>query len=116
MPLSAREADCRLDRRRQERWPEPTELDIRYRGSFAYVNGITSHDDSLSLLPALPPRLTRPLGLRVYLASKDGYEDSVLPHGSFTGSPEEALDCACGLYLDDVSAWSEASPGSRENF
>jgi hypothetical protein len=56
----------------------------------------------------------------IYLASKDGYEDSILPHGSFTGTPEAALDCACGLYLNDVSAWidakDDAPPDSRENF
>ncbi|WP_322761183.1 hypothetical protein [Frankia sp. Cr2] len=38
-------------------------------------------------------------GFGLYLASKDGYEDAVLPVGTFTGTPEEALDCACELYL-----------------
>jgi hypothetical protein len=27
------------------------------------------------------------------------YEDTNLPTGSFAGTPEEALDYACGLYL-----------------
>ena len=39
----------------------------------------------------------------VYLASNDGYEDSILPNDSFTGTPAEALDCPCGLYLNDLS-------------
>ena len=26
----------------------------------------------------------------------------MLPSGSFAGSPEEALDCACALYLADA--------------
>jgi hypothetical protein len=26
------------------------------------------------------------------------------------GTPEEALDCACGLYLNDPKAWTENSP------
>ncbi|WP_322751901.1 MULTISPECIES: hypothetical protein [unclassified Frankia] len=38
-------------------------------------------------------------GFGLYLASKDGYQDAVLPAGTFTGTPEEALDCACELYL-----------------
>jgi hypothetical protein len=29
----------------------------------------------------------------MYLASKDGYEDAVLPTGAFAGMPEDALDC-----------------------
>jgi hypothetical protein len=38
-------------------------------------------------------------GLAIYLASRDGYEDNILPSGLPAGSPEEAPDCACGLYL-----------------
>jgi hypothetical protein len=41
----------------------------------------------------------------IYLASRDGYQDSVLPSGSPTGTAEDALDCACGLYLNDPTAW-----------
>ena len=54
-------------------------------------------------------------GFGCYLASKDGYEDSVLPTGSFTGSPEDALDCVCGLYLNDPSAWLETNSESQDN-
>ena len=44
-------------------------------------------------------------GFAVYLYSREGYEESVLPTGLPEGTPEEALDCACGLYLNDPSAW-----------
>jgi hypothetical protein len=44
-------------------------------------------------------------GFAIWLASKDSYEESVLPSGSFTGTVEEALDCACGLYLNQPDAW-----------
>jgi len=44
-------------------------------------------------------------GFAMYLSSRESYEDSFLPTGSFTGTPEEALDSACGLYLNDPSAW-----------
>jgi hypothetical protein len=46
-------------------------------------------------------------GFAIYLASRDGYQDSVLPNGLPAGSPEEALDCACGLYLNDPTAWTQ---------
>ncbi|MFE4956530.1 hypothetical protein ACFRCW_21090 [Streptomyces sp. NPDC056653] len=36
-------------------------------------------------------------GFALYLASTDKYEDTILPTGSFVGTPEEALDSACGL-------------------
>src|SRR3954451_11557107 len=37
-------------------------------------------------------------GFAIYLVSRDGYEDSFLPSGLPAGSPEDALDCACGPY------------------
>jgi hypothetical protein len=30
-----------------------------------------------------------------------------LPSGYPVGTPEEALDCACGLYLNDPTAWTQ---------
>jgi hypothetical protein len=50
-------------------------------------------------------RISRRWGFAIYLASKDGYQDSVLPTGAFAGAPEDALDTACGLYLGDPTAW-----------
>jgi hypothetical protein len=44
-------------------------------------------------------------GFNIYLASKDGYEDTTLPNGAFEATPQQALDCACGLYLGDPSVW-----------
>ncbi|MDH6704211.1 hypothetical protein P3T27_000912 [Kitasatospora sp. MAA19] len=38
-------------------------------------------------------------GFALYYASSDRYEDSLLPAGTFIGTPEDALDCACQLHL-----------------
>jgi hypothetical protein len=35
----------------------------------------------------------------------DAAQISLLPSGYPAGTPEEALDCACGLYLADPAAW-----------
>lgn len=109
----------RLDTRRQQRWPDLLDLNIRYRGSFAYLDGATTDDDSLPLCRLRYLGSPHDWGFAVYLASKDSYEDSVLPRGTFTGPPEDALDCACGLYLNDTTAWTETHDdryNSRENF
>ena len=53
---------------------------------------------------AFPARSGR--GFAIFLASKFGYQDSVLPTGQFAGTPQDALDCACGLYLGDPTAWT----------
>ncbi|BEH02797.1 hypothetical protein brsh051_20780 [Brooklawnia propionicigenes] len=44
-------------------------------------------------------------GFAIYRASHDGYEDSFLPTGVMSGPAEDALDTACGLYLNDPTAW-----------
>jgi hypothetical protein len=114
IPQQARwRLEQRLNLRQRERWPALRDLKVRYRTDFAYIAG---RDDDATL-PLCRLRYTGSpdqWGFACYLASKDGYEDSILPTGSFTGSPEEALDCACGLYLNDPSAW--AIEHSRENF
>ena len=94
---------------------------MRYRSSFAYLNGVTAEDDSLPLCRLRYLGSPGEWGFAIYLASKDRYEDAILPTASFTGTPEEALDCACGLYLNDITAWTDASHhhhdvSSRENF
>ena len=44
-------------------------------------------------------------GFAIYGASHDDYEDSYLPTGTPVGTAEDALDCACGLYLNDPTTW-----------
>jgi hypothetical protein len=110
MPIpdgARRGLDRRLNLRRQQRWPELVDLNIRYRGAFAYIGGSTA-EGSLPLCRLRYLGSPSEWGFAVYLASKDGYEDSILPSGAFTGAPEEALDCACGLYLSDITGWTEA--------
>ncbi|WP_335743634.1 hypothetical protein [Rhodococcus oxybenzonivorans] len=46
-------------------------------------------------------------GFAVYLGSSGKYQDSALPNGNVASSPEHALDCACGLYLADPTAWQQ---------
>jgi hypothetical protein len=107
----------RLNLRRRDRWPDLRDLHVRYRADFAYVTG-RDRDGPLQLCRLRYTGSPENWGFACYLASKDSYQDSILPSGSFTGTPEEALDCACGLYLNDPSAWADARPQnhSRENF
>ena len=94
----------RLEARRRERWKDLRDLKVRYRGDHAYLTG-TDTDGPLSLCRLHYHGSPDNWGFACYLASKDGYEESILPTGSFTGTPEDALDCACGLYLNDPTAW-----------
>src|SRR5215218_6314346 len=102
-----------LDRRR-ERWPDLVDVHLRFRGRFAYVDGELEGGEILPLCRLRYTDSASRWGFAIYLASRNGYEDSVLPSGLPFGTPQEALDCACGLYLNDPSAWQDGAqpPGS----
>ncbi len=77
---------------------------MRFRSGFAYVDGRIDGE----VMPLCRLRYAGSAscwGFAVYRASREDYEESFLPTGVMGGSPEEALDCACGLYLGDPSAW-----------
>jgi hypothetical protein len=95
----------RLSQRARERWPELKAVKVRFRSNFAYVEGDAKDGTTLPLCRLRYGGRASEWGFAIYLASRDGYEDSVLPSGWPAGSPEEALDCACGLYLGQPGAW-----------
>jgi hypothetical protein len=70
---------------------------VRFRGAFAYVEGELLDGDTLPLMRLRYGGSAARWGFAMYLASKDGYEDAVLPTGAFAGLPENALDCTAGL-------------------
>ena len=94
-----------IDRSRQ-RWPQLSQIRMRYRGGFAYVAGVLPDGEVLRLCRLRYAGSAREWGFAIYRASHDDYEDSFLPIGSMGGSPEDALDTACGLYLADPTSWT----------
>jgi hypothetical protein len=96
----------RLATRARERWPALAEVRMRYRAGFAYVDGVLADGEVLQLCRLRYLSSATVWGFAIYRASHDDYEDNVLPSGSPTGTAEEALDCACGLYLNDPTAWT----------
>ena len=95
----------KLSARARERWPDLAGVDVRFRGAFAYVTGRLADGETLPLMRLRYGGSATRWGFAIYLASNDGYQDSVLPTGAFAGTPEDALDTACGLYLGDPTAW-----------
>ena len=106
-PDSAKTAlQHRLDTHRLARWPQLAGLHVRFRGDYAYIDA----DEDGDIWPLCRLQYTGhpdTWGFAIHLASRNGYEDSFLPTGQPTGTPEEALDCACGLYLGDPTTWSD---------
>ncbi len=95
----------RLISRSHERWPELADLHIRHRGAFAYVTGEIHDGTKLPLFRLRYNGSATIWGFAIYRASHDDYEPAFLPGGYPAGTPQEALDCACGLYLNDPTAW-----------
>jgi len=96
----------RLSAHARQRWPQLAGLDVRFRANFAYVTARLPEGDTLPLMRLRYGGSAARWGFAIYLASSNGYQDSALPTGAFAGTPEDALDCACGLYLGDPTAWT----------
>jgi hypothetical protein len=94
----------RLNARAGERWPQLSRVQVRFRAGFAYVDGELKDGEQVPLCRLRFGGVLHSWGFALYLASRGGYEDNVLPSGLPIGSPEECLDCACGLYLDSPAA------------
>ena len=99
--------------RQRQRWPQLTRVLVRFRRNFAYVDGVFPDGEVIPLCRLRYAGSATYFGFAIALArgGKDVYEDSVLPSGAFEGTPQDALDCACGLYLGDPTAW--ITDGSR---
>jgi hypothetical protein len=75
----------------------------RYRGGFAYIDGVLP-DGQVLLLCRL--RYAGSAGLCDLPRQPRRLQDSFLPTASMGGSPEDALDTACGLYLQTPPPWT----------
>ena len=75
----------RLEQRRQQRWPDLDHVNIRYRASFAYIDGTTADGDTMQLCRLRYLGSPDNWGFAIYLASKDGYEEFILNRPGFCG-------------------------------
>jgi hypothetical protein len=106
IPESTRSSlEQRLRERQRQRWPQLADIQVRFRASFAYIDGRLPNGDGLPLCRLRYGGSATFWGFAIFLGSSGRYEDSILPTGTFQGTPQEALDCACGLHLGDPSAW-----------
>jgi len=90
-----------VDHHAFQRWPALEEVTISWRGSYGYLTGYLSEDDSdtikLCRIEYLGPG--DDWAFAIWQASTDSYTDAVLLNGQPAGHPSQALDTACTLYL-----------------
>ena len=102
LPESARSSLCqRLNAHALARWPALAEVEVRFRGNFAYIGGRTVADVTLPLCRLHYEGSASSWGFAVYRAKSEDYESTALPGGSTAGTPEEGLDRACAIHLGD---------------
>ncbi|HET9255587.1 MAG TPA: hypothetical protein VFO16_10340 [Pseudonocardiaceae bacterium] len=89
----------RLRAHARETWPQLSSVHMRYRGPYAYIDGQRPDGQILPLMRLRYGGSATRWGFAIYQASSNSYQDSILPTGTFAGSPQDALDCACNLYL-----------------
>ncbi len=97
----------KLTARARERWPQLASVTITHRGAFAYVAATLTDGQQIPLCRLRYGGSASIWGFSIYRASHNDYQPSLLPSGHTAGSPQDALDTACGLYLNDPSAWTE---------
>jgi hypothetical protein len=95
----------RLLARADDRWPQIDQLHTRYRAGYAYIDATLDDGDQLKLFRLSYAGSASRWGFAIYRASHDDYQQAALPDGWPSGTPEDALDTACGLYLADPTAW-----------
>ena len=103
----------RLRARARDRWPQIASLQIRHRGNFSYVDATLTDATTLKLCRLRYVGSAHHWQFAIYRASHDDYDESVFPAGLPVGTCQDALDTACGLYLNDPTAWIQPPTNLR---
>ena len=103
----------RLRSRARDRWPQIASLHIRHRGNFSYVDAALADGTMLKLCRLRYVGSASQWQFAIYRASHDDYDESVFPTGLPVGTCQDALDTACGLYLNDPTAWIQPPTNLR---
>jgi hypothetical protein len=93
----------RLTGHARSHWPALATVQVRFRAQYAYIDGHLPDGEVLPLCRLRYGGSASSWGFAIYRASHHDYEDTTLPNGHTAGSPEDALDCACSLYLNDTT-------------
>jgi hypothetical protein len=76
-----RSLQARLLTRARQRWPDLANLAIRHHGQFAYIDGELTDGTTLPLFRLRYGGSANRWGFAIHLASRDSYQDSILPNG-----------------------------------
>ena len=72
-------------------WPQLSTVQVRCRGSFAYITGVLPSGEQIPLFRLRYGGSAHSFGFAIYSAARGSYDDAVLPTGLHAGTPQEAL-------------------------
>ena len=96
----------RLRARARDRWPQISDLQVRHRGVFTYLDASLPDGTTLKLCRLRYVGSAHDWRFAIYRASHDDYHEIYFLTDLPLGTCEDALDNACGLYLRDPTAWT----------
>jgi hypothetical protein len=105
----------KLAARAAERWPQLAGVSVRWHGQFAYVSGQLPDGTELPLFrlryadSASTWGLGQHLGICHLAPATTTTRNQPCPAAG-RPAPQEALDFACSLYLNDPTAWLDPPP------
>ncbi len=100
IPQSTRDSiTWRLLQHAGTHWPQLSTVQVRCRGSFAYITGVLPGGEQIPLFRLRYGGSAHSFGFAIYSAAHGSYDDAVLRTGLPTGTPQEALDTACTVHL-----------------
>jgi hypothetical protein len=103
IPASTRSSiTLRLLDHAEKHWPQLRKVEVTCRGTFAYAAGVLPGGEQIPLFRLRYGGSAHSFGFAIYSAARDRYENAVLLTGLPTGTPQEALDTACTLYLAGI--------------
>ncbi len=83
----------------EQHWPQLRRVQVTSRAGFAYVTGILPDGEQIPLCRLRYGGSAHSFGFAIYSAAHDRYQDAILRTGLPAGTPQEALDTACTIYL-----------------
>jgi hypothetical protein len=87
----------------KEHWPQLENLQVTCRSGFAYAAAALPGQEPQPLFRLRYGGSAHSFGFALYSHATGRYEDALLLTGSPAGTPQEALDTACTLYLAGTS-------------
>lgn len=89
----------RLRERARQNWPQLTGIDVRYRGTFAYVTAELTDGEQVALMRLRYTGSAHRWHLATHRARNNSYEDQYW----FSGTTEEALDFVCDILIRPIT-------------